>query len=128
MSRNVIFTKEAPAPIGPYNQAISHNGLVYVSGQIALDPATGELRISSLEEETRLVLKNLGSVLAAAGSSYEQVIKCSIFLSDMSLFSQINQIYGEYFPEATAPARETVAVKGLPRGVNVEISCIAITG
>jgi 2-iminobutanoate/2-iminopropanoate deaminase len=128
MSRNVIFTKEAPAPIGPYNQAISYNGLVYVSGQIALDPATGELRISSLEEETRLVLKNLGSVLAAAGSSYEQVIKCSIFLSDMSLFSQINQIYGEYFPEATAPARETVAVKGLPRGVNVEISCIAITG
>lgn len=128
MSRNVIFTKDAPAPIGPYNQAISHNGLVYVSGQIALDPATGELRISSLEEETRLVLKNLGSVLAAAGSSYEQVIKCSIFLSDMSLFSQINQIYGEYFPEATAPARETVAVKGLPRGVNVEISCIAITG
>lgn len=102
--------------------------MVYVSGQIALDPATGELRISSLEEETRLVLKNLGSVLAAAGSSYEQVIKCSIFLSDMSLFSQINQIYGEYFPEATAPARETVAVKGLPRGVNVEISCIAITG
>ena len=128
MSRNVIFTKDAPAPIGPYNQAISHNGLVYVSGQIALDPATGELRISSLEEETRLVLKNLGSVLAAAGSSYEQVIKCSIFLSDMSLFSQINQIYGEYFPEATAPARETVAVKGLPRRVNVEISCIAITG
>jgi 2-iminobutanoate/2-iminopropanoate deaminase len=127
MSKKVIFTKEAPAPIGPYNQAISYNGLVYVSGQIALDPATGELRISSLEEETRLVLKNLGSVLAAAGSSYDRVIKCSIFLSDMSLFLQINQIYGEYFPEATAPARETVAVKGLPRGVNVEISCIAIT-
>ena len=121
----VIFTENAPAPIGPYNQAIQHNDAVYVSGQIAINPATGNLEIDDLELETDLVLKNLGAVLNAAGMDYSNIIKCSIFLSDMGSFGTVNKIYGSYFTD-NFPARETVEVACLPKNVNVEISCIAV--
>tara|TARA_B110001469_G_C9640103_1_gene321763 strand:- start:695 stop:1075 length:381 start_codon:yes stop_codon:yes gene_type:complete len=121
----VIFTENAPAPIGPYNQAIQHNDTVYVSGQIAINPATGNLEIDDLELETHLVLKNLGAVLNAAGMHYSNIIKCSIFLSDMGSFGTVNKIYGSYFMD-NFPARETVEVACLPKNVNVEISCIAV--
>ncbi|MDE0772672.1 MAG: RidA family protein [Salibacteraceae bacterium] len=121
----VIFTENAPAPIGPYNQAIQHNDTVYVSGQIAINPATGNLEIDDLELETDLVLKNLGAVLNAAGMDYSNIIKCSIFLSDMGSFGTVNKIYGSYFTD-NFPARETVEVACLPKNVNVEISCIAV--
>jgi len=121
----VIFTENAPAPIGPYNQAIQHNDTVYVSGQIAINPATGNLEIDDLEQETHLVLKNLGAVLNAAGMHYSNIVKCSIFLSDMDSFGTVNKIYGSYFTD-NFPARETVEVACLPKNVNVEISCIAV--
>lgn len=126
--KKIIETKKAPAPIGPYNQAVAYNGLVYTSGQIAIDPQTGQLIQDSLEEETTLVMENLKAVLEAAGSNFKKVIKCSIFLSDMGNFGLVNAIYSQYFDESSAPARETVEVAGLPKGVNVEISCIAIIG
>ena len=121
----VIFTENAPAPIGPYNQAIQHNDTVYVSGQIAINPATGNLEINDLELETHLVLKNLGAVLNAAGMHYSNIIKCTIVLSDMGSFGTVNKIYGSYFMD-NFPARETVEVACLPKNVNVEISCIAV--
>jgi 2-iminobutanoate/2-iminopropanoate deaminase len=121
----VIFTENAPAPIGPYNQAIQHNDTVYVSGQIAINPATGNLETNDLELETHLVLKNLGAVLNAAGMHYSNIIKCTIFLSDMGSFGTVNKIYGSYFMD-NFPARETVEVACLPKNVNVEISCIAV--
>lgn len=124
--KQIIKTDKAPAPIGPYNQAIVANGMVFVSGQIALDPATGELVMDTLEAETLQVMANLQAVLEAAGTNFNNVVKTGIFLSDMSLFGEVNGIYARYFTEGQAPARETVAVKGLPRGVNVEISMIAL--
>lgn len=124
MSKEIINTKNAPEPIGPYSQAIKYNDTVYVSGQIALDPKSGELINGSLKIETRQVLKNLDAILTASGSSINNVIKCSIFITDMDSFGEINAIYGEYF-SANPPARETVEVSGLPKGVRVEISCIA---
>lgn len=124
MSKKIIYTENAPEPIGPYSQAIRYNDTVYVSGQIALDPKSGELINGSLEIETRQVLKNLEAILSASGSSINNVIKCSIFITDMASFGEINTIYGEYFT-ANPPARETVEVSGLPKGVRVEISCIA---
>ena len=124
MSKNIVFTPNAPEPIGPYSQAVEKNGILYVSGQIAIDPSTGELFSGGLEQETELVMKNLGAILQTAGMDYSNVLKCSIFLSDMGLFGQVNEIYGKYF-QNDPPARETVAVKGLPKDVNVEISCIA---
>lgn len=124
MSKQIINTSNAPAPIGPYNQAVKTGNLLFVSGQIALSPVTGELHISSLEEETHLVMKNLSAILTEAGVDFNAIVKTTIFLSDMSLFAKVNEIYGSYF-SGDYPARETVAVKGLPKGVNVEISVIA---
>lgn len=125
MSKQVIKTDLAPAPIGPYNQAIIANGFLFASGQVALDPATGELELSSIQAETHQVMKNVLAVLDAAGLTIDHVVKTTIFLSDMGLFAQVNEVYGSYF-SGQYPARETVAVKGLPRGVNVEISVTAV--
>lgn len=122
--KTIVESKNAPAPIGPYSQAVMHGNTLYVSGQIAIDSSTGELDTSSIANETEWVMKNLGAVLAAAGMDYTNVLKCSIFLSDMDNFAEVNSIYGKYFTE-NPPARETVAVKTLPKNVNVEISCIA---
>lgn len=124
MANEVIITHQAPAPIGPYSQAVKTGNLVFISGQIPLNPATGELEMQSIETETHCVMKNLQAVLTQAGSSFDKVVKTTIFLSDMSLFAQVNEVYGSYFT-GQFPARETVAVKGLPKAVNVEISMIA---
>lgn len=124
--RKVIYTSDAPAPVGPYSQAILSGDTLYCSGQIALDPKTGSLVTDDLETETRLVFSNLEAVLKAADMTFSNVVKCSVFLSSMESFGPINKIYAEYFDEATAPARETVEVANLPKYVNVEISAIAI--
>ncbi|MBC2840302.1 RidA family protein [Robiginitalea sp. SC105] len=126
--KKIIKTDQAPAPIGPYNQAVQAGNTLYVSGQIALDPATGELVQGSIEAETEQVMQNLSVVLKAAGYSFGDVVKASIFVADMRQFAQINAVYGKYFETATAPARETVEVANLPKFVNVEISVIAVTG
>ncbi len=123
--KKIIQTDKAPAPVGPYNQAIIHNGTLYISGQIAIDPATGELVTGDIEAETRRVMENLRAILAAADLTFEEVIKCSIFVSDMNNYSRINEVYATYFDEATAPARELVEVANLPKFVNIEISAIA---
>jgi len=122
--KRIIHTNQAPAPIGPYSQAVAFGDTLYVSGQIALDPQTGELNMQTLEQETEQVIQNLKAVLAAAGADFTNVLKSTIFLSDMKLFADVNTIYARYFNE-NPPARETVQVAGLPRGVNVEISVIA---
>lgn len=132
--KTIITTNQGPAPVAPYNQAVVANGVVYVSGQIALDPATGELdteAMKNIQTETDRVLRNLGAVLEAANSNFENVLKCTIFMADMKDYGAINEIYAQYFkPEGTtenkAPAREAVAVKELPKSVRVEISCIAL--
>lgn len=124
MEKTIIQTSDAPAPIGPYNQAVKANGFLFVSGQIAINPATGELNTGSIEEETHQVMQNLSAVLHTAGHNFANIVKTTIFLSDMSLFSAVNEVYGSYFT-GNYPARETVAVKGLPKNVNVEISVIA---
>lgn len=123
--KKIIITKDAPQPIGPYNQATQFNGMLLISGQIALNPETGELVMDSIENETHQVLKNLGAILKEAGYSYDDVLKCSVFVTDMHMFSRINAIYSQYFKEENAPARELVQVAALPRFVNVEISVIA---
>lgn len=122
--KEIIITTDAPAPIGPYSQAVKAGNHLYVSGQIALDPASGELKVESIEEETSLVMQNLGNVLKAAGCTFSDVVKTTIFLSDMALFPKVNEIYAHFF-SVDPPARETVAVKELPKSVNVEISVIA---
>ena len=124
--KKIIKTSKAPAPIGPYNQAILSGNTLYTSGQIAIDPSTGKLKIATIEEETTLVMENMKAVLAAAEMTFDNVITTSIFISDMENFSEINTIYGRYFNEDTAPARETVEVANLPKYVNVEISMIAV--
>ena len=124
MSKVIIQTKDAPAPIGPYSQAIKTGNLLFVSGQIAIVPATGELAIANIQEETIQVMKNLQAVLLEAGMDFTHIVKTTIFLSDMSLFTAVNEIYAGYFG-GDFPARETLAVKGLPKNVNVEISVIA---
>ncbi|WP_396159612.1 RidA family protein [Flavobacterium sp.] len=124
--KKIIFTEKAPAPIGPYNQAILVGNMLYTSGQIAINPLTNELVLDNIETETKQVMENLKAVLEATEMTFENVIKVSIFISDMNNFSKINAIYGAYFNEATAPARETVQVAGLPKNVNVEISAIAV--
>lgn len=124
--KKIIQTPHAPAPIGPYNQAVLTNGMLFTSGQIALHPETGDLIMGSIEEETKQVMENLKAVLEAAEMSFENVIKSSIFISNMNNFGKINEVYGSYFDEATAPARETVEVANLPKYVNVEISMIAV--
>lgn len=125
MSKTIINTPLAPAPIGPYNQAVLSGNTLYMSGQVCIDPATGELKNSSIEEETEQVMKNLQAVLAAAGMGFGDVVKTTIFITDMHQFSIINGIYGKYF-ETDFPARETVQVSALPKFVNVEISMIAV--
>lgn len=122
--KEIIKIKNAPAPIGPYSQAVLHNGTLYVSGQIALDPNSGKLHIEDITSETEWVMKNLKAVLNAADMDFGHVLKCSIFLSDMGNFGTVNEVYAKSFQE-NPPARETVAVKTLPKNVNVEISCIA---
>jgi len=124
MEKIIIQTDQAPAPIGPYSQAVKAGNMLFISGQIAIDPQTNELNNSDLNTETHQVMKNLSAVLAAAGLDFSNVVKTTIFLSDMSLFAAVNEIYGGYFT-GEFPARETVAVKGLPRNVHVEISMIA---
>jgi len=124
MSKQIIKTENAPAPIGPYNQAIKAGDLVFISGQIAFVPSTGTLVNSSIKDETHQVMANIKAILDEAKLTFEHVVKTTIFLSDMGLFGEVNEVYGSYFA-GDYPARETVAVKGLPRGVNVEISMVA---
>ncbi len=123
--KTIIKTTKAPAPIGPYNQAVLSGDTLYTSGQIAIDPETGNLEISDIKTETKLVMENLKAVLKSADMNFENVIKTSIFISDMNNFSLINDVYAQYFDNETAPARETVEVSNLPKYVNVEISLIA---
>ena len=126
MAHQIILTDQAPAPIGPYSQAVKAGNTVYVSGQIPLSAAGQLVGEGDVAAQTHQVLRNLTAVLAAAGLALTDVVKCSIFVKDLGNFATINQIYGTYFDEATAPARETVEVSRLPRDVEVEISCIAV--
>jgi 2-iminobutanoate/2-iminopropanoate deaminase len=123
--KKIIQTDKAPAPVGPYNQAILHSGTLYISGQIALDPESGALVQDSIEAETHQVMRNLQAILQEADLDFSDVIKCSIFVSDITLYGRINTVYASYFDEATAPARELVEVANLPKLVNVEVSAIA---
>ncbi|MES2892582.1 MAG: RidA family protein [Bacteroidota bacterium] len=124
MSKQVINTSNAPAPIGPYNQAVKAGNLLFISGQVALKPGTGDFANASIQEEAHQVMENLHSILVEAGMTFNNVVKTTIFLSDMNLFAEVNEIYATCF-EGNFPARETVAVKGLPKNANVEISMIA---
>lgn len=123
--KKIIETPNAPAPIGPYSQAVVFDDTLYSSGQIAIDPKTGELVSGDIKKETEQVMNNIAAVLAAAGMDFQNVLKTSIFIKDMNDFQNINEVYGSYFDEATAPARETVEVARLPKDVNVEISVLA---
>jgi len=123
--RTIHNTPNAPMPIGPYNQAVAHGNVLYVSGQIALDPITGELELDDIETETHRVLNNVKAILEAAGSGMENVLKVSVFVKDMNQFGRINAVYAQYFPPELAPARELVQVAELPKFVNIEISVIA---
>jgi 2-iminobutanoate/2-iminopropanoate deaminase len=124
--KKIITTNQAPAPIGPYNQAVLVKDTLYTSGQIAINPANGNLVLTNIDDETKQVMENLKAVLAAAEMTFENVVKTSIFIADMNDFSKINTVYGSYFNDADAPARETVQVACLPKNVNVEISMIAV--
>ena len=124
--KKVINTNNAPAPIGPYNQAIFKNNMLFISGQIALDPISMNLNNSSIEDETHQVMKNLKNILKEADLDFKNVVKASIFLSDMNHFKDVNEVYGSYLEPGNEPARETIAVKTLPMNVNVEISMIAV--
>lgn len=125
MEKRIVKTKQAPAPIGPYNQAIIANSIVYCSGQVAIDPSNGHFVNDDVAAETQQVLKNLKAVLKEAGSDFSKVLKCSIFLTNMDDFSLVNEVYKKAFGEEHAPARETVEVSRLPANARVEISCIA---
>jgi len=125
MPKQIIHTEKAPAPIGPYNQAIKAGDLLFISGQIPINPATDELVTTDVKAEAHQSMQNLKAILDEAKLTFEHVVKTTIFLSDMSLFAEVNEVYGSYF-SGDYPARETVAVKGLPKGVNVEISMIAV--
>ena len=125
MNKQIINTTSAPSPIGPYNQAILSGKMLFISGQICIDPATGELKNKDVQQETHQAMHNLKSILTAAGMTFSNVVKTSIFITDMNKFSEINEVYGKYF-EGEFPARETVAVSALPKFVNVEISMIAV--
>lgn len=126
--RHVIATDGAPRAIGPYSQAVAANGWLHCSGQIALDPKTGELLAGDVRAQTERALKNLEAVLHAAGTNFGRVVKCNVFLVDMADFAGMNEVYGRFFEAGDAPARATVAVAGLPRGARVEIDCIALLG
>ena len=123
--KKIIFTEKAPKPIGPYNQAVLVNDTLYMSGQIAIEAQSEKLIIDSIENETEMVMKNIGYILQEAGMKYENIVKCSIFISNMENFQKINEVYSKYF-SSNFPARETVEVSCLPKNVNVEISCLAI--
>lgn len=123
--KKTINTLNAPAPIGPYSQAVLANGFLYISGQIAIDPITEDVILADIKAETHRVMENIKAILEEAGMNFDNVVKCSIFISDMDDFGQINEVYGSYFTE-NFPARETVEVAGLPKGANVEISVVAI--
>jgi 2-iminobutanoate/2-iminopropanoate deaminase len=125
MEKKIINTSNAPAPIGPYNQAILANNILYISGQVCIDPVTGNLKNKDLQEETHQVMHNLKAILQEAQMNFNNVVKTTIFLTDMNRFSEVNEIYGKYF-ESDFPARETVQVSALPKVVNVEISMIAV--
>jgi len=125
--KSIVNTNNAPAPIGPYSQAVSAGGFVFLSGQIALNPTTGELVTADIKTETKQVMDNIRAILNEAGLDFENIIKTSIFLMDMQNFAQVNEVYGTYFTD-NFPARETVQVAGLPKGVNVEITVTAIKG
>ncbi len=125
MDRKIINTTKAPAPIGPYSQAVEAGSMLFISGQVAINPETGDLEINDIPAETTRVMSNLKAILTEAGLDFSHVVKTTIFLSDMSLFAAVNEVYGKYFT-TNFPARETVAVKGLPKNVNVEISMIAV--
>jgi 2-iminobutanoate/2-iminopropanoate deaminase len=125
MSKSIINSKAAPAPIGPYSQAVKSNGTLYVSGQIAIEPSTGNMVLGDIVKETHQVMNNLNAILKEAGMDFSNVVKCSIFVKDLNNFATINKVYGEYFT-TEPPARETVEVSRLPKDVNVEISCIAV--
>ena len=124
--KKIIYTENAPAPIGPYNQAILVNETLYTSGQIALDPKTMELVLDTIEIETKQVMENLKAVLAAAEMTFDHIVKATIFIINMNDFARINAVYATYFNEASAPARETVQVACLPKNVNIEISVVAV--
>jgi 2-iminobutanoate/2-iminopropanoate deaminase len=125
MMKQAHLTADAPAPIGPYSQAIQAGNSLYISGQIAIVPATGEVLKGSIEEETHQVLKNIGAILNSAGLGYDDVVSCTVYISDMNVFSRINAVYAVYFSGSAPPARATVQVSGLPKNVNVEIGAIA---
>ena len=122
----IIKTKNAPAPIGPYNQAIKAGNTLYISGQIPLIPSTMEVFSGTIKEETELVMQSLNSILKEAGMTFENVVKTTIFIDDMNNFQHVNEVYGKYFKDESAPARETVAVKTLPKSVRIEISMVAV--
>ncbi|MEI6151004.1 MAG: RidA family protein [Chitinophagia bacterium] len=125
MSKEIIQTSKVPAPIGPYSQAVIANGFLFASGQVAFNPTTGELVLTDIQAETRQVMENIKAILDEAKLSFANVVKTTIFLSDMQLFAQVNEVYASYFT-ANFPARETVAVKTLPRNVNIEVSITAV--
>ncbi|PIQ47849.1 MAG: reactive intermediate/imine deaminase [Cytophagales bacterium CG12_big_fil_rev_8_21_14_0_65_40_12] len=125
MDKTIVMSKDAPAPIGPYSQAVKAGNTLYISGQIPFDQITGEMINENITEETHQVMKNIEAILSSAGMSFENIVKCSIFIKDMNQFSAINEAYGVYF-KSNPPARETVEVARLPKDVNVEISCIAV--
>ena len=125
MTKEIINTSNAPAPIGPYNQAVVAGNMLFISGQICIDPTTGNLKNRDIQDETHQVMQNLKSILTEAGMSFNNVVKTTIFITDMNQFSEINEVYGKYF-EGNFPARETVQVSALPKFVNVEISMIAV--
>jgi 2-iminobutanoate/2-iminopropanoate deaminase len=125
MNKTIINTPDAPAPIGPYSQAILTGNMLFISGQVCIDPATGELKNKDIQEETHRVMHNLKAILTAAGMDFSNVVKTNIFITDMHRFSELNEVYGKYF-ERDFPARETVQVSALPKFVNVEISMIAV--
>ncbi len=124
MSKNVVYSPNAPEPIGPYSQAIKAGNLLFVSGQVAIEQSTGKIITTNIQDETHQVMKNIKEILTAANTDFQSIVKCSIFLKDMNNFPKVNEIYGSYFPNQP-PARETVEVSRLPKDVNVEISCIA---
>ena len=122
--KKIIHTPDAPAPIGPYSQAVHAGNLLFMSGQVAINPSTGELVLESIEAETKQVMENLRSLLIPVAGSFDDVVMATIYLSDMAHFGKVNAIYGSYFKEGAYPARATIAVKELPKSVNVEISLI----
>lgn len=124
--KKILNTEKAPSPVGPYNQAVVANGFLFASGQIAIQPSSGELVTGDIESETHQVMKNVEAILHNAGLTFKNVVKCSVFVKDMNLYGRINAVYAQYFDEADAPARELVEVANLPKFVNVEISVIAV--